>query len=45
MPRNLIRNLLMAGCWIVLLVFVLTSVFQTTKKQHQGKDRQSPQTW
>lgn len=32
-----------AGCWIVLLAFVLNSVFAANKlhKQIRGKDRQS----
>jgi hypothetical protein len=31
--------IVMAGCWIVLLAFVLTSVLQTAKlaKQHRSK--------
>jgi hypothetical protein len=37
--------IVMAGCWIVLLAFVLTSVFQTTKlaKHHRDKERQTAQ--
>jgi hypothetical protein len=43
MRRRGLMFIVMAGCWIVLLAVVLTSVFQTTKpgKQHRGKDRQS----
>jgi uncharacterized membrane protein len=35
--RRGLMFIVMAVCWIVLLAFVVTSVFQTTKKQHQGK--------
>jgi uncharacterized membrane protein len=45
MRRRGLMFIVMAVCWIVLLALVVTSVFQTTKKQHQGKDRQSTQTW
>lgn len=45
--RRALMFIVLAGCWIVLLTFVLTSVFQTTRlaKQHPGKDRRSAQEW
>jgi hypothetical protein len=43
MRRRGLMFVVMAGCWIVLLAFVLTSVLQATKlaKHHRGKDRQA----
>jgi phosphotransferase system glucose/maltose/N-acetylglucosamine-specific IIC component len=47
MQRRGLMFIVMAGCWIVLLAFVLTFALQTAKlaKQHRSKDRQSAQTW
>jgi hypothetical protein len=42
-PRRLIGTVLMAGCWVVLLAFVLTSIFTASKlaKQARSRDRQT----
>jgi hypothetical protein len=43
--RSVILSILAAGCWIVLLAFVLNSVFAANKlhKQIRSKDRPSAQ--
>ncbi len=42
--RTLILSIVTAGCWIVLLAIVLSSVFASTlTKQIRNKDRQSAQ--
>src|SRR6266403_1257282 len=43
--RSLILSIVTAGCWIILLAIVLSSVFEasTLTKQTRDKDRQSAQ--
>ena len=43
--RSLILSIVAAGCWLVLLAFVLNSVFAANKlhKQIRSKGRQSTQ--
>jgi len=43
--RSLILSIVTAGCWIILLAIVLSSVFAASNltKQIRSKDRQSAQ--